>query len=278
MKFTILLATIDRTAEIGRLLKSIDAQLGEEAELIVVDQNEDDRLIPLLEPYHQRFPIVHLRSKPGLSRARNTGIPHITGDIVTFPDDDSWYPPGALRKIRTILTDHSTWDGAMGILLDENGDAYTGNLRKVSGPVDRFNVWASGTSCTIFLKTNVVSRVGLFDELLGVGAGNLFGSGEETDYILRSLKDGFRIEFRSEISIHHPNTELGIDEAILQKTYRYGCGMGRVLSKHRYPLWFKVRALVMPLLATVLHLLSLRIVASKLRWYRFLGRLKGLRS
>jgi glycosyltransferase involved in cell wall biosynthesis len=278
MKFSLVLATIHRTEEVERLLRSVDAQAGEEMELIVIDQNADGRLTSILERFRTRFAIRHLRAQPGLSRARNAGLRFVTGAVVAFPDDDGWYPPGLLRSVRLLLEGNPDWDGVTGRVVDEQGVECSGNFSTVSGHVDRYNVWARAVSSTIFLRRAVVEHVGRFDETLGLGSGTAFGSGEETDYMIRALQAGFRIEFLADLVVRHPNPERQIDRATLRKTYSYGCGMGRVLTKHRYPLWFKARALARPLGGAMLSLSSLRFLPAHLYWKRCVGRLRGLVS
>jgi glycosyltransferase involved in cell wall biosynthesis len=278
MRFSLVLATIHRTEEVARLLCTLDTQSAEEVELIVIDQNADDRLTPILDRFGARFPIRHLRSEPGLSRARNAGLRSVSGDVVAFPDDDGWYPAGLLRSVRMLLDGNPDWDGVTGRVVDEKGNQCSGNFSTVSGNVDRYNVWARAISSAIFLRRAVVERVGQFDETLGLGSGTAFGSGEETDYVIRALQAGFRIEFLADLVVRHPNPERHIDRTTLRKTYSYGCGMGRVLTKHRYPLWFKVRALARPLGGAVLSLTSLRFLPAHLYWKRCVGRLRGLVS
>ena len=65
--------------------------------MIVVDQNEDERVAEIVRG---RGPeLVHERSQPGLSRARNAGLAHVEAELVAFPDDDCVYPPGLLERV-----------------------------------------------------------------------------------------------------------------------------------------------------------------------------------
>src|SRR2546427_827401 len=100
MKFSLVQATLGRTGELARFLRELDQQTYRSFELIVVDQNPDQRLAPILAPYESRFPVFHVRSEKGLSRARNVGMRQIGGDVVAFPDDDCWYPPHLLEWVR----------------------------------------------------------------------------------------------------------------------------------------------------------------------------------
>ena len=90
-RFSLIVATKNRTDDLLTLLGSLRSQLMQSFEILIVDQNPDDRLIPVLSQFAD-LPIRHLHSKPGLSRARNVALPLCTGDIIAFPDDDCWYP------------------------------------------------------------------------------------------------------------------------------------------------------------------------------------------
>ncbi len=89
---SLIVATVGRTQELNRLLESIAAQSLTSLELIIVDQNADDRVKELLEDSEYPFLCFHVRSPRGLSRARNVGINLASGRIFCFPDDDCWYP------------------------------------------------------------------------------------------------------------------------------------------------------------------------------------------
>jgi glycosyltransferase involved in cell wall biosynthesis len=91
MKISLLLATLGRSFELERFMTSLDNQTYRNFELIVIDQNTDARLDPILRKYRGRFSFVHVRSdKPGLSRSRNEGMKHLSQDtdLLAFPDDD----------------------------------------------------------------------------------------------------------------------------------------------------------------------------------------------
>ena len=92
--FDLVVATVGRTDELGRLLDSLAAQDYERLRVVVVDQNDDERLAPILAG--RALQLEHVRSVRGLSRARNAGLRLIEGDVVAFPDDDCTYPHGLL--------------------------------------------------------------------------------------------------------------------------------------------------------------------------------------
>lgn len=228
------MATVGRDAQLERFLDSLVAQSYTNLELIVVDQNPDNRLAPFLGNHRARVPLAHVRSTLGLSRARNCGLRHITGDIVVFPDDDCWYPEGLLASVAGLLERNARWDGVTVTPLDENGRLLPRRWNRVLSPITRENVWESGTSWTIFLRRRVVEATGQFDESLGVGAPTPWQSGEETDYLIRTLDAGFRLWFEPHLAVHHPRAPSPYGPESRAKAYRYACGQGRVLRKQRY--------------------------------------------
>lgn len=276
LRVSLILATIDRTAELQRFLFFLDQQLGARFELIVVDQNRDDRLVKLFIERKERYPITHVRSEPGLSRSRNIGLRHASGDIFCFPDDDCWYPQRLLSTVCALFNDHPAWDGVTGISIDAEGKLSSGRFNAKGGRVDELAVWNQAISFTIFLRRPVIEGVGQFDETLGVGSGTLFASGEETDYLIRAVRKGYNIQYLPEVRIYHPNSLASYDKRVLKKARTYGAGMGRVVRKHGYPTWFKAKILLRPIGGALLSLLALRLRKSCYHLYAFIGRCQGL--
>src|ERR1035437_10094479 len=99
MKFSLVLCTINRTREVAEFLASLNEEIYKDFELFIVDQNKDDRLQAIRAPYQLYINIKYFKSAPGLSRARNTAIPLISGDILAFPDDDCIYPAILLKEV-----------------------------------------------------------------------------------------------------------------------------------------------------------------------------------
>ena len=273
--FSLILATVERTSEVERFLRFLDAQAHREFELIVVDQNPDDRLEPVLAPYDGRFPISHLRSGRGLSRARNLGLRHVRGTLVGFPDDDCWYPASLLGAVADHMQRNPQWGGVTGRSTDEAGHESGARFLPRDDTLTLATAWHA-ISYTIFLRREVVERVGEFDESLGVGAGTAFGSGEETDYVIRAIHAGYAVRFAADLVVHHPNPLREFDAVARSRGYKYGCGMGRVLAKHRYPPGYVLRSLARPVGGAALSALQGRWAKAGYYLNVFLGRLRGL--
>ena len=259
MHFSLILATVDRIREVERFLKSLDSQTHRAFELIVVDQNKDERLLPLLAAYREKFSILHLKSEPGSSRARNIGLRHITGNVVAFPDDDCWYPPQLLEHITGFFCEHPELDGFTVRMADESGQSGATRFDKKPGLLAQTNAWRRVATFTIFFRRIVVEAVGEFDEALGPGAGTIWGGGEDIDYALRATEADFKVYYRPDIYIFHPSypSPPEYDYSKLGgRAYGYNVGIGRVWRKHNYPLWFVAYYLLRPIGGAALSLVQ----------------------
>lgn len=276
MRFSLILATVGRVKEPERFLASLDAQTYRDFELIVVDQNPDDRLQVILQPYCERFPIRHLRSdRKGVCRARNTGLQHASGDIVSFPDDDCWYPANLLEQVTEFFSKHPEWDGVTGRSVDTKGCSSVGRWDKREGPINRYNEWTRSVEFSIFVRRPVAEHIGGFDEELGPGADTPWGAHEGDDFVLRALQAGFRFYYNPKFLIYHPHPVQQYDNSVFQRAYRYGLGAGRVLRKHGYPYWFIGYGWARSLIGIFYSLIIGRINEARFRWESLRGRIVG---
>jgi GT2 family glycosyltransferase len=268
--FDLVVATVGRVDELDGLLDSLERQTHRRFAVHVADQNEDDRLQPVLAA-HPDLDIAHHRSQPGLSRARNVGVAHVAADVVAFPDDDCAYPDVLLERVARTLATRPELDGVAGRAVDDRGEsAATWNLQPAV--LERDNLWNRVNSAALFLRRDLVGRVGFFDERLGLGSGEPWSSSEELDYLVRALDHGARVAYDPELVVVHP---IAILDAPLG--FRDGASVGYVLRKHGYPARVVARMLVRPLGGTLLSLA--RGDASRARFHAaaLRGRLHGYR-
>jgi len=272
VRFSLVLATIERTNELSNFLLHLERQTYRNFELIIVDQNSDNRLLPVIEPYSSRLKVMHLRSPKGISRARNIGLTRCTGDVVTFPDDDCWYETRLLEKVASLLIDHPRWDGLTGKC---NAPRSFHFLDRDEGVLSKMNVWRRSTSVTIFLKNSVIKTVGAFDERLGVGSESGRASAEDIDYLLRAIENRFHIYYRPDLLIDHPDASPIFDHKAHEKGVAYGRGMGYTIRKHKYPLWFLGYVLFRATGGVLLSLSQSNLSKAKYHCAAFRGRLSG---
>ena len=246
--FDLLVATVDRVSELGRLFDSLERQTHRSFRVLLADQNDDDRLDQIVAA-HPTLNVTRLRSERGLSRARNVALAHVSATFVAFPDDDCILAPDLLERVARRL---APLDGLTG----REPWWTTG-----AAVLNRDNLWNRAISFTIVLKRDVVERVGPFDEQLGLPE----SSGEEIDYLIRALDAGARIEYDPTIVVEHPRK--GADVAT-----RDGETIGYLLRKHGYGRMTVARMFLRPAAGIFIHPRRARFHAATLR-----GRWRGYR-
>jgi glycosyltransferase involved in cell wall biosynthesis len=251
--FDLVVATVDRVGELERLLDSLDRQTHGDFRVLVADQNGDDRVQEVLAR-HPSLRIDRLQAPHGLSRARNEALSHLRGDVVAFPDDDCVYPDDLLERVAARLT-----PGLDGVTGREPWWTADGAV------LTRDNVWNRAISFTIFLRRDVIERVGAFDERLGLPT----SSGEEIDYLIRALDAGARIEYDPTLVVEHPRKDVELTAV----GARDGATIGYILRKHGYPPSVVTRMLLRPVGGLVLDPRRARFHLATLR-----GRLRGYRA
>lgn len=277
MRFSLIVATLGRTAELSALLESLDRQTYRDFEVIVVDQNADNRLLPILSSFENRLEIRRLTSAPGLSHARNHGLMAVTGELVCFPDDDCAYAEDTLARVHEALAKNPRWSGVIGDSVDSAG-LPTLPWRDREGKLSRPMCWRRSISYAIFLRCSLIGEIGGFDESLGVGAGTPWGSGEDSDLILRALQDRRYVQYDPRIRIYHPRLFPVFSERGWTKRYNYARGDGKLLQKHPMPLWWDLLFFAVPIARIFRAALRLNRKETYFHWLTFKGRLNGFLS
>ncbi|MDX6462164.1 MAG: hypothetical protein QOH35_5170 [Acidobacteriaceae bacterium] len=243
-RFSLIVPTLGRTKEVDELFASLVDQNRRDLELIVVDQNEDERIVPLVEALPAGISVRHLRLREkNPSAARNAGLAVSSGAIVAFPDDDCWYPPHLLDRVDAWFRENPEYSVlAVGAL--DNAGVPSGN-RWIQGACDisSLNVLRTTFCSSLFVSGLACYRGVYFDPKLN--------RGEETDFILRLLGTGLRGRFDRKFHIHHPRRDMLSGTVSRARAKSYGAGMGRLVRRHSLVLlWFGlltydlVRALV----------------------------------
>jgi glycosyltransferase involved in cell wall biosynthesis len=275
MKFSLVMATLGRSVEIERLFNSLANQTYKNFELIVIDQNEDDRVMKLVDQFRDRLEFVYLRSEKGLSRARNVGLKHVHGDLVAFPDDDCWYKPDVLEFVAKQFQADSRLQGLTGCSVDGNGVSSQGRWSDQILTVDRYNVWTCATSYTIFLRADAVNHAGQFNEALGVGSGTRWGAGEEVNFLLRIIQASMYVRYDPNLRIFHPEPLMVMDDKAFSRARLYNRGFGRVLGLSGYPSYFVFYLIFRSMAGGMVSLFKLDFKRARYRWIaasqRFLG-------
>lgn len=232
-KFSLVVATKGRTNELARLIQSVVTQSETDYELIIVDQNDDERLLPLIESSEIRSKIRHLKCPPGVSRARNMGMDHARGELIGFPDDDCWYPPDTLGNVSGWFEANPSYDLLTLNSLDEHGVRSCNRWFQDSCDLNLLNVYRTSVGYSIFMRGNGIARTVRYDEGIGPGAETPYLGGEDSDFVLLAMEAGARGRFEAKWHIGHPLKDIRNASVSRDRVYIYGMGMGFVQRKHR---------------------------------------------
>lgn len=249
---SLILATVGRTDELARLFDSLAAQTFSNFEVIVVDQNKDDRLLPHLErARYLGIAIRHLKHHPAnLAAARNAGIEAAKGKWLGFPDDDCWYDP---RLLEVLAARFACPDKPNGIIVRwVEQDEQPLFPAALSWKRSRAFRDIAVSSITLFCQRALFMQIGGFDSRLGVG--QWFGAGEETDIALRALHAGAHLTYEPRGEVHHAvqHEQPDAGPQVRQAVRHRARGTGALYAKHRLPAWVIARGLLAPLLRPLL--------------------------
>ena len=273
-RFSFVIATLDDDGDLAHCLQSL-AQLlpvqGQDGfEVIVVDQNPDDRLRGLLAHHAQWLRIRHLQVDfRGASRARNLGAREALGAWVAFPDDDCRLLPDLLQQVAHVTEDPGV-RVVTGQTVDDAGQPNIlrwGARRRVLTP---WNMFACLTEATLFVERGLFLEVGGFDEAFGPGAPYPAAEGVDLMQRLLTRAPAGAAVYNPLIRMQHPSKIPPWNAWAVERFHSYAIGDGAVVAKNRSAnlYWWALRTLGSALLQG--------LFCSGLRGRAFLRRIQGL--
>ena len=222
-----------RPEELERLLTSITAERLGTVEIIVVDQSPDQRAHRVAEAalMGSGLPLVHVTSDRGASRGRNAGLTAAQGRVITFPDDDAWYPQGGLTAMLERMDAAPGLDALMFVARGSDGRISSNRFARRAGPVRRHMVFRQGFASAMLFRTQAIRDVNGFDTDIGPGSRGAWGAGEEPDILLRLLAGGATMRFDPTLFVHHEDPALTHD-AMRERVRAYSRGVGYVIARN----------------------------------------------
>ena len=253
LPLSLVVATRGRARPFKALFESLEAQTFRAFEVVVIDQNVDER-VGRPDEEGWSFPVKHVRTptESGSSRARNAGFAATEGAIVLFPDDDCWYPPHFLAHAMARMRELGA-DVLSGRAADESLRDINGRFEKTTRAIDRANVWTTSIEWMIFFKREVLEAVGGYDTEIGIGAATPWQSCEGQDIVLRALARGYACWFDPGVYGHHAELDIA-DPSMIRKGRGYARGLGYTLRLHGYSLRVAAKWVLRPSLRGALTL------------------------
>jgi GT2 family glycosyltransferase len=237
MKFSLVMTTLGRSEEVKSFLESLRLQTYNDYELILVDQNEDNRVDKKLklisdESFKEKIKYFKM-AEVGISKGRNLGLRYITGTIIAFPDDDCEYPDNLLENVCGVFQSNPELVVLTGRCLDKGTfkrSAQRSPHRKCF--INSMNIFKTISSTTLFIRR--VSETDIFFDT-DLGINSRFGAAEDNDLVYRLLREGHKGIFDPSMIVYHPvkdSKDAGrLAEGTISKLYKFNTGCGAFFRK-----------------------------------------------
>lgn len=207
LRHSVVVVTHNSAATLEECLDAVVAELGEEDELIVVDNASREETLAIVHRY-ERAKVVRNQENVGYARAANAGILASEGRYVTLLNPDAILGPGALAGLASRIdagyaaagpvSDNVAEAQFAGHFLDEDDrpplDRLGSRLAEIGRGATVPTPLLMGLCLTV--SREVLDRHGLLDEGTELGADDL-----ELSWRLRSL--GYRLAVAADVFVRH---------------------------------------------------------------------------
>jgi glycosyltransferase involved in cell wall biosynthesis len=222
---TVVIPTHNRRRLLELTLESALRQRDVALEIVVVDDGSTDGTAPIVQGFgDDRIRLVRHEKPRGVSAARNKGIAEARGGWIAFLDDDDlWAPDKLALQLAAVLQTGQLWayTGHVNITSDHRvvGGVPPSTPDDVQHDIRRMNLIPGGGS-NVLARTDLVRRLGGFDEMLGIL--------EDWDMWIRLAREERPAWVRRPLvgyRIHGSNSSRNIDRmltevAIIDRRYR----------------------------------------------------------
>ncbi|MEZ4702627.1 MAG: glycosyltransferase [Rhodothermales bacterium] len=203
MRFSLLVASRDRPAELSRCVASAARQQGVEAEIVVLD---DASATPVARDRLDagRFPLRLIRSETrlGVGAGRNRLMEEAAGDVFVVLDDDAFFiDDGALRRLAAALE----FFPEAGLFALKIRDFRHGRERWLTPHPRRrqtSDLLAQSHRVSYFLGGAHALRREVLERCGPYPTSYVYGN-EELDLSFRAIQHGFEIVFLADVEVHH---------------------------------------------------------------------------
>ena len=254
MLFSLIVPTLNRKKYLINLLKSLENQDLKNFEVIIIDQNPAEFLKDIISEWVMKINIIYKNVNfKGACKARNYGAKFANGEYIAFPDDDTEYYRDVLSLVAEGFKSIDDADILITNCLDHKSSKAVLNkinkkvflIKSIYGLLKERIVTSQ-----IFLKNSIFENSSyIFDEMMGPGACTPYASNDETDLLIRALKDKKKIYLNRNILIFHPT-----NYPHYQKAYLYGLGRFRLIQKHNLGISFYLINILQPLIRLIFSL------------------------
>jgi len=215
---SVVICTYNREKYIAEALESIKNQglPVDQYEVIIVDNNSTDKSGEIIKSFIASNPALpfmyYLEINQGLSHARNAGIAHAKGKLISFIDDDAIAGKDFLKRLLSFFDKYSD-AGAVGgkvipRFVEGEPEWLSKYVRKVVSEIDFghhihvLNGRRYPFGANMSFRADVFQKYGIFNPNLGRKGKSLMG-GEEKDMFDRMKNGGESIYYDPDIFVWH---------------------------------------------------------------------------
>lgn len=190
-----------RKSDLIKLIHSLENQDKDSFELIVVSQENHDLVEEILN--YTKITTKHVKiGKKGLSIARNEGIKYANGNIITFGDDDCWYPEGIFSYVEDLIKEQQLEVVCFNIYDPHKNKLYKKYKQNKKLKINELDIFKV-SSIEIFINLDKVKKKDIiFDERFGLGA--KYKTGEENIMLNDLYKKKYMISYMPKVVVYHP--------------------------------------------------------------------------
>jgi O-antigen biosynthesis protein len=246
---TVVIATRDRAASLARCLQTVLALDHPAFDVVVVDNAPaDDRSRRVVEHLAtRRVAVRYVREdRAGLARAHNAALPHVTGEVVAFTDDDVEVDPQWLRRLTDAFADPrvgcvtgmifpaevetpaQAWiEAHAGFGKGTDRRVYDLDEHRPDDQLFPFTAGRLGSGANMAFRTQALEGLGGFDETLGVGT--KARGGDDLAAFYDVIRAGHRLVYEPAALVrHHHHVDTA---AVRRLAYSYGIALSAYLTR-----------------------------------------------
>jgi glycosyltransferase involved in cell wall biosynthesis len=229
MRTAVIVPSIGRRDKLRHCLDSLRALDDRPNDVLVVFQGSEDPALTAAVRVLPPAATVVWTGRRGAAAARNAGAAHTAADLLLFVDDDCVVDRVWLGCYRTAFDEDPRLMVAGGQVRPygtTNLHAQALGLQLDLRPrvVDRLTnpVGTADRSGNLAVRREAFFALGGFDE--GLGAGTSFPSAEDTDFVYRAMRAGFRLRYIPEAIVDHDQWRAPSEAIAVEQGYAIGLG------------------------------------------------------
>lgn len=131
---TIIVPAYNREKTIKRALDSIVSQIGEIAELMIINDGSTDITGEIAKQYKEKYPekiSYYEKQNEGIAATRNFGITHAKADYIMFVDSDDYIETNLIKELEKYMSQNTDIIKFKSQCVNDNNEL----INKIDGPI-----------------------------------------------------------------------------------------------------------------------------------------------